>query len=88
MAAERRIRPSQIVLIVLVVLIIIFVVQNRDVATLRFLGWSIEASLAIHLTVTFAIGLVVGLLAPLGWRKGRGGRTVAVKTRTDPSPKE
>ena len=48
------------VIIVLATATLVFVLQNRDVVTLSFLGFSIRAPLAILIAVVYVIGAVTG----------------------------
>ena len=48
------------VIIVLVAATLLFVLQNRDVVTISFLGFSIRAPLAILTAVVYVIGAVTG----------------------------
>ncbi len=60
--------------IVLFVFLLGFAVKNSNVVTLRyFLGYEWQTSLALVILVSFAIGLLVGLLA-CSWRLLRNHR--------------
>ena len=48
------------VIILLVAATLLFVLQNRDVVTISFLGFSVRAPLAILIAVVYAIGAVTG----------------------------
>jgi uncharacterized integral membrane protein len=48
------------VIILLVAATLLFVLQNRDVVTISFLGFSIRAPLAIQTAVVYVIGAVTG----------------------------
>ena len=48
------------VIILLATATLVFVLQNRDVVTLSFLGFSIRAALAILIAVVYVIGAVTG----------------------------
>jgi putative membrane protein len=48
------------VIIVLVAATLLFVLQNRDVVTISFLGFSVRAPLAILTAVVYVIGAVTG----------------------------
>jgi lipopolysaccharide assembly protein A len=48
------------VIILLAAAILLFVLQNRDVVTMSFLGFSVRAPLAILIAVVYAIGAVTG----------------------------
>ena len=48
------------VIILLVAATLLFVLQNRDVVTISFLGFSIRAPLAMLTAVVYVIGAVTG----------------------------
>ena len=48
------------VIILLATATLVFVLQNRDVVTLSFLGFSIRAPLAILIAVVYVIGAATG----------------------------
>ena len=48
------------VIILLVAATLLFVLQNRDVVTISFLGFSVRAPLAILIAVVYVIGAVTG----------------------------
>jgi putative membrane protein len=56
---------KRIAFIVLGLLFAAFVVQNAQVVELRFLFWKAQASRALVLLGTFALGLIAGWLS--GW---------------------
>lgn len=49
-----------ILVLIMLSLIVIFTAQNYDVVSIRFLIWSFEASRAIIIFLTLAIGVVIG----------------------------
>jgi len=53
--------PKRVVLLVLAFLFAIFVAQNSQAVEVRFLFWGTQASRALVLLGTFALGLVAGL---------------------------
>lgn len=53
-----------VIIIVLAVLLIIFVLQNTEVVTIKFWFWDMSIPRALLLFVTFAIGLIIGLMVP------------------------
>ena len=55
--------PKRIALLVLGILFAIFVFQNAEVVQLRFLFWSTQASRALILVGTFALGLACGWMS-------------------------
>ena len=68
--------------IVLFILLLGFAVKNSDVVTLHyFFGYEWQSSLALVILVTFAIGLMVGLLA-CSWRLLRSHRELRQLRRT------
>lgn len=59
------IMKSKIVVIVLLtVLLIIFVLQNTEIVVVNFWFWDLSLPRALLLFVTFAVGLIVGLMIP------------------------
>ena len=57
--------PKRILIMVAALLFATFVAQNAEVVEVQFLFWKTQASRALVLLGTFAVGLVVGWLA--GW---------------------
>jgi lipopolysaccharide assembly protein A len=57
-----RLEPTlfEVPIILLVAATLLFVLQNRDVVTISFLGFSIRAPLAILTAVVYVIGAVTG----------------------------
>lgn len=53
-----------VVIILLAVLLIIFVLQNTEVVPVKFWFWGISIPRALLLFVTFAVGLIIGLMVP------------------------
>jgi len=60
--------PKRIAFLVLGVLLAAFFIQNAEAVPVRFLFWSMTVSRSIVLLITFALGLIVGLIS------GRVGR--------------
>ncbi|MGE5311714.1 MAG: lipopolysaccharide assembly protein LapA domain-containing protein [Nitrospirota bacterium] len=60
--------PKRIAFLVLGVLLATFFIQNAEAVPVRFLFWSMTVSRSIVLLITFALGLIVGLIS------GRVGR--------------
>ena len=54
------------VIILLVAATLLFVLQNRDVVTISFLGFSVRAPFAILIAVVYVIGAVTGGEVRLG----------------------
>jgi uncharacterized integral membrane protein len=57
--------PKRIVILVAALLFATFVAQNAEVVEVQFLFWKTQASRALVLLGTFAVGLFVGWLT--GW---------------------
>jgi uncharacterized integral membrane protein len=57
--------PKRIVFLVLGLLFATFIIQNSEVAQVRFLFWSAQASRALILLGAFFLGIIVG------WVSGR-----------------
>jgi lipopolysaccharide assembly protein A len=49
-----------IIVIVFVAAIVIFVVQNREMATMSFLGLGVRAPLAIFAVIVYVLGAITG----------------------------
>ena len=60
--------PKRIAFVVLGVLLATFFIQNAEAVPVRFLFWGMTVSRSIVLLITFALGLIVGLVS------GRVGR--------------
>jgi len=58
-----------IVLIILLILFIIFIIQNTASVTVKFLAFEAMMPRAILLTVTFAIGVLIGIFVPYRLKK-------------------
>jgi len=59
------IMKSKIVIIILLaVLLIIFVLQNTEIVIIKFWFWDLSIPRALLLFVTFAVGLIIGLMVP------------------------
>ena len=50
-------------LLAVIVLAVVFAAQNADVVNLSFLGWNLDASLAIIIVLCFSAGALVAALA-------------------------
>lgn len=55
--------PKRIGFLVLGLLLATFFIQNAEAVPVRFLFWSMTVSRAIVLLITFALGLIVGLVS-------------------------
>ena len=53
-----------VVIVVLAVLLIIFVLQNAEIVVVKFWFWDLSLPRALLLFVTFAVGLIIGLMIP------------------------
>jgi uncharacterized integral membrane protein len=53
-----------VVIVLLTVLLIIFVLQNTEIVIVNFWFWDLSLPRALLLFVTFAVGLIVGLMVP------------------------
>jgi uncharacterized integral membrane protein len=63
--------PKRIAFLVLGVLLATFFIQNAEAVPVRFLLWSMTVSRSIVLVITFALGLIVGLVSGrIGRREG------------------
>ena len=62
-----------VLLIAVAILAVIFAVQNSVPITVSFFGWSSQASMSIVLVLTFAAGILIGmlLLFPSIWKRMR-----------------
>jgi len=60
----RNMKTKIVIIIVLAVLLIIFVLQNTEIVIVNFWFWDISLPRALLLFVTFAIGLIIGLIVP------------------------
>ena len=50
-------------LLAVIVLAVVFAAQNADVVNLSFLGWNLDASLAVIIVLCFSAGALVSALA-------------------------
>jgi putative membrane protein len=68
-----RFTITLILAIILALLVTIFAVQNNNPENIQFLAWKTNGSLALILMITFAIGILIGLLisAPAWFRRVR-----------------
>jgi putative membrane protein len=57
-----RITLALILALVLALIVTIFAVQNNTSIDVTFLAWKIDGSLALILIITFALGILIGLL--------------------------
>ncbi|MBD3296013.1 MAG: DUF1049 domain-containing protein [Candidatus Omnitrophica bacterium] len=60
--------------LILLVLVMIFIAQNHQTTTVKFLIWSIQSSKAVVLFLTLIMGAVIGSIgAVMAMRKGKAG---------------
>jgi uncharacterized integral membrane protein len=71
--------PKRIAFLVLGVLLATFLIQNAEAVPVRFLFWGMTVSRSIVLLVTFALGLVVGLVSGRIGRKNRSSLLSSLK---------
>jgi uncharacterized integral membrane protein len=57
-----RITVALILALILALIVTIFAVQNNTAIEVTFLVWKIDGSLALILMITFALGILIGLL--------------------------
>lgn len=57
-----RITVALILALFLALIVTIFAVQNNTAIDVAFLAWTIDGSLALILMITFALGILIGLL--------------------------
>ena len=62
-------RVRGVIILVLLLLFLNVVVQNTEVVHVRFLFWDLAMSRILLLTLSLAIGVVVGFLLGRPWRK-------------------
>ncbi|NOZ26122.1 MAG: LapA family protein [Nitrospirae bacterium] len=62
--------------IVIAIVLVVFAVQNATAVTLTFLAWEFSGSLAVILALTFALGVLTGILlsAPAWLKKTKEAR--------------
>jgi putative membrane protein len=53
-----------VIAVVLTVFLIVFVLQNTDIVIVNFWFWDLSLPRALLLFVTFALGLIIGLIIP------------------------
>ena len=68
-----RITITLILALILAIIVTIFAVQNNTQININFLVWEVDGSLALILMITFALGILIGLLvsAPAWFRRVR-----------------
>jgi putative membrane protein len=68
-----RITITLILALILAIIVTIFAVQNNTPENIKFLAWEVEGSLALILMITFALGILIGLLVstPAWFRRVR-----------------
>lgn len=72
-------RLKLIIITILALLLVIFAVQNTEVTVIKLWFWQLNMPRAILIFVSFAMGLIIGLMIPTfsgkGSRKERGKET-------------
>ncbi|OGO16865.1 MAG: hypothetical protein A2Z14_07830 [Chloroflexi bacterium RBG_16_48_8] len=78
-----RITIALILALILAIIVTIFAVQNNTPINITFLAWKIDGSLALILMITFALGILLGLLVstPAWIRKIRQSATLKKNIR-------
>jgi uncharacterized integral membrane protein len=68
-----RITITLILALLLAMIVTIFAVQNNTQININFLVWKVDGSLALILMITFALGILIGLLVstPVWFRRMR-----------------
>ncbi len=69
-----------VIAIVLTVLLIIFVLQNTEIVIVNFWFWDLSLPRALLLFISFAIGLIIGLIIP---STKKGSEQIEEKTSLD-----
>jgi uncharacterized integral membrane protein len=62
-------KPKYIIATILIILFLVFVIQNVSSVTVSFLIFDITMPRALVLSLTFAIGLLVGIFLPFEFKK-------------------
>ena len=62
-------KPKYIIATILIILFLVFVIQNVSSVTVSFLIFDITMPRALVLSLTFAIGLLVGIFLPFEIKK-------------------
>lgn len=65
--------PSVIGAIVIAILAVIFVVQNREETLVTFLFWERRADVWVAILVALVLGILLGKLLDVLWRRRRRG---------------
>lgn len=60
-----------ILLVLLLIPVVIFAVQNAQLVSISFLGWSLSINMAIVVLGSLSIGLIIGAV----WSWFKGGKT-------------
>ena len=64
-----KVRVRSVAILVLVLLALVVMVQNTEVVSVRILFWDLEMSRIVLLTLSIAVGVIIGLLLGRPWRK-------------------
>lgn len=65
-------KTKLIVVTILALLLVVFAVQNTEVTQVKLWFWQLNMARAILIFVSFAVGLIIGLLLPTF--SGKGGK--------------
>ena len=57
-------KSKHALVLILLILLIVFFLQNTDTATIEFLFWERDMTLAVLISVSTLIGLVLGIVLP------------------------
>jgi len=79
-------RVKIIIITILALLLVIFAVQNTEVTVVKLWFWHVDMATAILIFVSFAIGLIIGLLIPSFVGKKRSGVKEELKQEAKPYP--
>ncbi len=63
---------KKVILLVILALLLIFIAQNTQVVTVRFLFWKMSMSQVVLIPALVVIGIAIGFL--IHWRLNRGSR--------------
>jgi len=80
-------RAKLIIITIMALLLVIFAVQNTEVTVIKLWFWQLNMPRAILIFVSFAMGLIIGLLIPTFSRKDKG-KEVKKESGPDPEPGE
>jgi len=64
-----KIRVRTVIILLLVLLSLVVIVQNTEVVSVRVLFWDLVMSRIILLALSIAVGVIIGFLLGMPWRK-------------------